>query len=143
MNEVQCLPVPREHLATVWPVVEPMLAKAVRTAPDKLTVSDVLEGAHRGIYVVWVVTIDGTITATITSRVIEYPQRRAMALDWIGGTRMKVWFSLAMRVMKEHAARNDCAHMEGYGREAWMRWLGKEGWRREYVAFRMELGDEG
>lgn len=139
MSEVQCLAVHREHLAHIWPVVEPMLAKAVLTAPDKIAVDDILAGAHAGAYVIWVVTVDGTITAAITSRVIEYPLCRAMALDWIGGTRMKVWFGLAMRVMKEHAARNDCSHMEGYGREAWMRWIGKEGWRPEYVAFRMEL----
>lgn len=139
MNEVQCLAVPRERLDTIWPMVEPMLAKAVGTVPNKFSVASVLEGAHAGAYVIWVVIVGGTITAAITSRIIEYPLCRAMALDWIGGSRMKVWFAHVMRVMKEHAARNNCAHMEGYGREVWMRWIGKEGWRPEYVAFRMEL----
>jgi hypothetical protein len=141
MSNVQCLAVPREHLDIIWPAVEPMFAKAVGTAADKFSAAGILEGAHAGTYVVWVVTVDDTITAAVTSRIIEYPLRRAMALDWIGGSRMKVWFAHAMRVMKEHATRNDCSHMEGYGREAWMRWIGKEGWRPEYVAFRMELGN--
>jgi hypothetical protein len=141
MSEVRCLPVPREHLAVLWPVVEPMLAKAVDTAAGKMSTTDVISAAYQGTYLIWVILIDEDIVASVTTRIIDYPQRRAMALDWVGGTKMRQWFTPAMRVIKEHAVRNGCAHMEGYGREAWMRWIGKEGWRPDYVAFKMELGD--
>jgi len=141
MSEVRCLPVPREHLAVIWPVVEPMLAGAVDTAAGKMSTNDVISAAYQGTYLIWVILLDQDIVASVTTRIIDYPQRRAMALDWVGGTKMRQWFSPAMRVIKEHAIRNGCSHMEGYGREAWMRWIGKEGWRPEYVAFRMELTD--
>lgn len=141
MSEIRCLPVPREHLAVIWPVVEPMLEGALKTAPGKMTTNDVISAAYQGTYLIWVILIDEDIVASVTTRIIDYPQCRAMALDWVGGTKMRQWFSPAMRVIKEHAVRNGCAHMEGYGREAWMRWIGKEGWRPDYVAFKMELGD--
>jgi hypothetical protein len=141
MKDVRCLPVPREHLATIWPIVSPMLARAVDTSPGKLSVDDIIAGAYQGSYVIWVIVVDEEIIASVTTRIIDYPKCRAMALDWVGGKRMREWFGPAMRVIKEHAVRNQCSHMEGYGREAWLRWIEPEGWRREYTAFRMELSD--
>lgn len=139
MSEVQCIAVPKEHLNTVWQVAGPMLEKAVKTAESKMDISDVLAGAHAGMYVVWLILIDREAVAAVTTRIIDYPKCKAMALDWVGGTRMKEWFAPAMRDMKEHAIRNGCAHMEGYGREAWIRWIGKEGWKPDYVTFKMEF----
>lgn len=139
MSDIQCIAVPKEHLNTVWQVAGPMLAKAVKTAEGKMDVEHVLEGAHAGLYVIWLILIDGEAVASVTTRIIKYPKCNAMALDWVGGTRMKEWFGPSMRAMKEHAIRNGCAHMEGYGREAWMRWIGKEGWRPDYVTFKMEF----
>jgi hypothetical protein len=141
MTDIKCLAVPREHLEAVWPIVRPMLEKAVKTAAGKMDIDDVLAGAQGGLYVVWLILVDGEAIASVTTRIIDYPKCKAMALDWVGGTRMKEWFGPSMRVMKDHAIRNGCAHMEGYGREAWMRWIGKEGWRPDYVTFKMELDD--
>lgn len=139
MSNVRCLAVPKTHLHAVWPIVGPMLDKAVATAAGKLDIDDVLEQALADVYVVWMVVVGDEPVAAITSRIIEYPKCKAMALDWVGGTRMKEWFIPVMRGMKEHAVRNGCSHMEGYGREAWMRWIGKEGWKPDYVTFKMEL----
>lgn len=139
MSGVRCLAVPKTHLHAVWPVVGPMLNKAVATAAGKLDLDDVLEQALNDVYVVWMVVVGDEPVAAVTSRIIQYPKCKAMALDWVGGTRMKEWFVPTMRAMKEHAVRNGCAHMEGYGREAWMRWIGKEGWKPDYVTFKMEL----
>lgn len=141
MSEVTCIAVPKTHLDAAWAVAGPMLAKAVKTAEGKLDIDDVLEGARNDVYVVWLVLIDREAVAALTTRIIDYPKCKAMAIDWIGGTRMKEWLGPAMRAMKEHAIRNGCAHMEGYGREAWMRWIGKDGWRPDYVTFKMELGN--
>jgi len=139
MSDIQCVAVPKEHIDTVWHVAGPMIAKAVKTAAGKMDIDDVLFMTHAGVYVLWLILVDGEAVAAVTTRIIEYPKCKAMALDWVGGTRMKEWFGPSMRVMKEHAVRNGCAHMEGYGREAWMRWIGKEGWRPDYVTFKMEF----
>ena len=44
-----------------------------------------------------------------------------------------------MGAMVHHAKHNGCTHMEGYGRQAWSRWLEKYGWKQDYIAFRMEV----
>lgn len=141
MAEVRCLPVTREHLPAIWPIVEPMLARAALASSGRADSSDIIAGAHKGTYLIWVVLLDGSVVASCTTRIVDYPKRRAMAVDWVGGTRMKEWLVPAMRVIKEHAVRNDCAHLEAGGRAAWAAMAKKVGWRQDYVAFKMELGD--
>ena len=56
------------------------------------------------------------------------------------------WRSTKINVMGtqavlEFAKDNNCTHLEGYGRKAWGRWLGKYGWNPEYIAYRMELNN--
>jgi hypothetical protein len=75
----------------------------------------------------------------MTTRVIEYPERKALAMDFIGGSRMKEWLPEAQRTLEKFAKDNNCLHLEGYGRKAWKRWLDKYGWKPDYVAYRMEL----
>ncbi|MGC4008870.1 MAG: hypothetical protein QM805_07765 [Pseudomonas sp.] len=116
-----------------------MLDKAVQTARGKCTIDDVLAMIKEGTYVLWVVFIDNKIVAALTSRIVDYPRRKAMALDWIGGTRMKQWFGPVHRQMVIHARHNGCTHMEGYGRTAWLRWIAPMGWTEDYTAFRMEI----
>lgn len=141
MSEIRCLAVPVAQLDAVWPKARPLLAPAVATASRKLIVDDILTEARRGVYVLWVVFIGESLVAALTTRVVEYPQRRALAIDWLGGKRMREWLAPVLHAMKGHARRNACLHLEGYGRRAWGRWLGPHGWEPEYVAYRMELDD--
>jgi hypothetical protein len=141
MTDIKCLPVPDQYIDAVWPTIEPMLARAVATANGKADTGDILDGARAGTYLLWVVLIDEVIVAAITSRIIQYPKCRALALDWVAGSKMKQWLAPSFRVMREHAASNKCTRMEGYGRDAWLKWIEPEGWSRDYTVFKMELGD--
>lgn len=136
---VVCTPVPVDQVYLVWNDVAPMLERAIKTARGKCTIDDVLAGVKNGSYLLWVVFIDDEIVAAITSRVIEYPRCKAMALDWIAGKRMKDWIETANETMVIHARHNGCTHMEGYGRPAWIRWNARYGWKEDYTAFRMEI----
>jgi len=84
--------VPEEAIGHVWKDVEGILDKAVDTVKDKSDVIDILNGVFDGTYVLWVVLDeDDKIVAAFTTRLIVYPQRKALALDWVGGTQMKEW----------------------------------------------------
>ena len=92
--------------------------------------------------VLWIVVDhdkDDDIIAAITTKLIEYPQGRSMAMDWIGGTRMKEWLPMTQEVISRYAKDHNCKYLEGYGRKGWGRWLGKYGWKPDYIAYKMEL----
>ena len=126
--------VPRQVIDIVWDDVVKILEPAVKTAKGKLSVKDVYDYISEGFYELWVVMDGKKMIAVITTRVIEYPERRALAMDFIGGTRMKEWLPEAQRTIEKFARDNNCLHLEGYGRKAWKRWLTKYGWKPAYRA---------
>ena len=124
----------------VWKDVEKILKKSVATAKDKSNTIDVLAGILNGVYVLWVVMDEeDSIIAAFTTRLLVYPQRKALALDFVGGTRMKEWNDQLIDTMRKYANELECSHLEGYGRKAWGRSLQKYGFYPEYIAYRMEL----
>ena len=117
------------------------LKKSVGTAKGKYEVDDLYDSQKMTI-VLWIVVDhdkDDDIIAAITTKLIEYPQGRSMAMDWIGGTRMKEWLPMAQNVISRYAKDHNCKYLEGYGRKGWGRWLGKYGWKPDYIAYKMEL----
>lgn len=132
-----CVPLP--VLDIVWDDAEKLLTPAINTAGGKFNANDVKQGIESGMLTLWLV-VDGTKpVAAITTRIIEYPGCRAMALDWIGGRRMKEWLPLAQETIERFAKDNGCVHLEGYGRKAWGRWLERYNWKPDYTAYKMEL----
>ena len=132
--------VPEKAIGHVWKDVEGILKRAVDTVKDKTSVIDILDGVFDGTYVLWVVlNDDDKIIAAFTTRLIIYPQRKALALDFVGGTRMNEWNDQLIDTMRKYANELGCSHLEGYGRKAWGRSLKKYGFYPEYIAYRMEL----
>ena len=135
-------PVPTDYLDVVWSSVAKVLKKSVGTAKGKYEVDDVYDGIAKDDIVLWIVVDhdkDDDIIAAITTKLIEYPQGRSMAMDWIGGTRMKEWLPMTQEVISRYAKDHNCKYLEGYGRKGWGRWLGKYGWKPDYIAYKMEL----
>ncbi len=133
---------PQDAVRMVWRDVDRVLKKSVETVKNKSDVIDILDGVFDGTYALWVVLDDdNNIVAAFTTRLIVYPQRRALALDWVGGTRMKEWADQMIDTMKRYADELGCEHLEGYGRKGWGRFLEKYNFYPEYTAYRMELSD--
>lgn len=141
MTEIVISPVPKDLVLGVWPEIDSVMRASVATTNGKFSMDDVLKGVLEDVYVLWCVFIDGELVAALTTRIIPYAERRGLALDWIGGTRMREWLPTAHEIMETHAKNNGCTHLEGYGRKAWGRWLAKYGWEPEYVAYKLELDD--
>lgn len=139
MSDLVFTPVPKHLLGLIWPKVEEYLAKAVDTAKGKLTVDDVRSGIESDLYLLWVVVDGDDIIAAITTRVINYPTCNGMALDWIGGKRIKEWLPMVNESVMDHARSNGCSHLEGYGRAAWARMIERHGWKQDYITFRLEV----
>jgi hypothetical protein len=139
--DVRISPIRPEFVDVLWPEVVRMLEPSVETSKGKFSVEDIRAEIERGELVLWVILSDKTPVAFYTTRLIEYPGRRAMAMDWLGGSGVLSWRNAALDEMEKHARANGCQHLEGYGRLAWGRILKQRGWQPEYVAYRMELTD--
>ena len=118
---MKIVPIGAPLLPQVWQHVAPLLNKAVRLSPELIRINDVYDAALQGVYLFWVALDEdkGEFVGVISTRIIDYPRRKALAMDFIGGSRMKEWLGMAQKAIEEHARRNDCSHLEGYGRRAW------------------------
>lgn len=134
-------PIRPELVDTIWPAAAEMLKPAVATTEGKVEIQDVRDQIMSGVLVLWMAWRENKPVAFYTTRIVEYPQRRAMVIDWVGGAEMRHWMDLALDTVEKHARNNGCQHLEGYGRLAWGRVLKRRGWNPEYVAYRMELSD--
>jgi len=137
--------IPKEALDVVWNDVALMIAKAVNTSSGKFHIDDVYQDIKEGNYALWLV-IDETkkenkVVAGITTRVVKYPNKKSLSMDWIGGSRMVEWMPLVMKTLTAFAKDCDCQLLEGYGRKAWIRVLKKYNWKPDYIAYKMEINN--
>ena len=99
--------IPREALDVVWQDVASMLAKAVATSNGKFHIDDIYRDIENGTYSLWLAIdkeLEGNkVVAGITTRVIAYPNKKSLAMDWIGGNRMAEWMPLAMEKLTKFA----------------------------------------
>ena len=94
-----CTAVPREAIDIVWGDVSGMLNKAIQTSKGKYHIDDIYHDLTKGYYNLWLIVDDKNgekVIAALTTRIIWYPNRKAMAMDWIGGRRMMEWLPIAM-----------------------------------------------
>ena len=135
--------IPREVLDVVWQDVASMLAKAVATSNGKFHIDDIYRDIENGTYSLWLAIdkeLEGNkVVAGITTRIIAYPNKKSLAMDWIGGNRMNEWMPFAMEKLTKFAQDCDCCALEGYGRKAWGRVLKRYNWEPDYIAYKMEI----
>ena len=135
--------IPREALDVVWQDVASMLAKAVATSNGKFHIDDIYRDIENGTYSLWLAIdkeLEGNkVVAGITTRIIAYPNKKSLAMDWIGGNRMNEWMPLAIEKLTKFAQDCDCCALEGYGRKAWGRVLKRYNWEPDYIAYKMEI----
>lgn len=140
-ERLQITVVPPAVVDVVWDDAKKMLLRAVNATQGVYDIDSVERGLATGEFVLWLV-LDGTKpVAALTTRICQYPTARGLAIDWLGGDRMREWLPMVQETMEQYARENNCTHLEGYGREAWGRWLRKYGWKPAYIAYKMELTD--
>lgn len=140
-DSIFIIPIFPDLLDAVWDDVVSLMEPSVKRSRGKFDISDVRDGIDKGVLVLWAVMDANKPVAFYTTRIVEYPRCRAMAMDWVGGKNIRSWMHKALDQMEEHARSNGCQHLEGFGRKGWGRLLRHRGWEPEYIAYRMDLNN--
>ncbi len=141
VEQLEFTAVPPSVVGIVWGDVEPMLAKAIDKSGGYYNTAVILDGICRGVLGLWVVLDDAKPIAAITTRIDKMPNATVLAMDWIGGTRMKEWLPMAQKTLERYAGDNGCTQLHGYGRKGWDRFLRNHGWKPDHIVYKMELSD--
>ena len=139
IQTTQITPVPLHAVDAVWPKVVGYMENAAAITDGKYTARDIYDDIQRGVYVLWIIVENDDIIGALTTRIVAYPNRRSMSIDWLGGTRLEELLPLFHPVMAQYAKDNKCTHLEGHGRGGWARKLRDYGWKSDYMIYKMEL----
>lgn len=131
--------VPPAALEIMWPVASKLLAPAVEFSKGRYSLREMWRELNKCALGLWVVLDGDEPVAAITTRIVEYPECRALAMDWIGGSRMDEWLPMVQKTLSRYALDHQCTQLEGYGRKGWERPLRKLGWSPDLTIYRMDL----
>lgn len=118
-------------------MVSRFLRRAIELSSGRSSEASVLYDLARDEISLWLIFVEGEPKAAATARVQDYPGKRVLTVELIGGTGMKDWLDDIVSTTADHARAMNCDGMDILGRDGWERVLAKYGGRK--VATVMEL----
>lgn len=136
---VSILPVLDGDFDEFLPIGMELIAPAVARQSENVTMQDVEDDIRGGGAIMWVVHVEDTLVAAITTCVVKHPQRNTLKIEFIGGTRMKQWMDKVMEVLSELAEKAGLSAIEADGRKGFEKYAGAMSFREIYTHYVMEL----
>jgi len=132
--------IPLDKLHLVWDTALPLLRPAVERQDD-IQLTQVVDEICSGSLLLWMVHVDEEPVMALTTRVIEYPNRKAVAIEWVSGSKMTEVMAPVLNTIERFAEAHGCDTLEGPGRPGWGRVLQAYDWKPMYTVYRKELRD--
>jgi hypothetical protein len=120
MNRI--LPVPREMLPAMWPVVVPWLTKGLAAATNS-SLPSIWQSVEGGWETVWCLFCDHDLKGAFVAGLRDDDDGRYLALYALGGSNMRAWITEVDAAMQAEARRLGVDRVRFAGRPAWLRVL--------------------
>ena len=116
-----------------------LLAPAILRQSHNVTMQDVEDDIRGGGSVMWLIHIEDTLVAAMTTVVVKHPQRKNLKIEFIGGKRMRQWMNEAIKLMKKLAIDAGLDAIEADGRKGFEKYVDASPFRSVYTHYEMEL----
>lgn len=138
-DEINVSLVPQGEVPLVWDQVKDFLEGATDRTDGRVDIYDVQDELEMGSYQLWIAfTGTGEIVGAVTTRIIEYPQRRMLHGDMAGGKGLKDWQTKMLELLDQFAKDQKCSAFEMYGRRGWEKVLKPYGWDARQTVYLKE-----
>ena len=133
-DDYELLEASSTHAWTVFDMVAPYLARAVRHADGNYTLRDIQQAVFAGRWQLWLIAKNGeSFSAAGVTQVKTLPRKRVLEIIAVGGKDMKGWLHLEPQLLKI-AKSLGCSDLELSGRKGLTRKL--RGWRTTHYVMR-------
>ena len=136
---VSILPVLDGDFDEFLPIGMELIAPAVARQSENVTMQDVEDDIRDGGTIMWVVHVEDTLVAAITTCVVKHPQRNTLKIEFMGGTRMKQWMDKAIDALSQLAKKAGLDALEADGRKGFEKYVEASPFREVYTHYVMEL----
>ena len=128
--------VDHNYVSAIWNQVEPILGKSLLTAHGRYTMKSILREIVNFEQHLWIVFDDDKkIIAALTTRFVNYPDKRLLAGQFLGGEKIMQWRDSMLETLERWAKDNNCDGVEMTGRKGFTKVLAPHGWTPEYTVF--------
>jgi hypothetical protein len=138
--------VPHEFLAEEFIRTGPLMERAAKATNGRYQVEDLFESCIDQRHVLWIAAEilpnnGREYLAVLFTRVVEYPRKRALRIEFAAGVRLAEWLGQFAQASRKAAALEGCDLLEG-GRMGWKRVLSYAGVKPTGLLFEAELTHE-
>lgn len=116
-----------------------LIAPSIARQSNDVTLQDVEDDIRGGGAVMWLVHVEDTLVAAVTTCVVKHPQRNTLKIEFMGGTQMKKWMDEAIDTFADLARRADLGAVEADGRVGFDKYVDASPFREVYRHYVMEL----
>ena len=116
-----------------------LIAPAIKRQSKNITLSDIEGDIRGGNSVMWLIYVEDTLTAALTTSVVRHPQRNTLRIEFMGGTRMRDWMSDAMKTFSDLAKKANLGAIEADGRIGFDKYVDASPFKEIYRHYVMEL----
>ena len=131
--------VPVDMIDTHWPTFGPMIEKAQKRVADQCGMDDILGWLHDGTSRLWGIYVDDNPLAAMTTADKNYPRKRVMVIEMIGGDRVDLWTEGALAELARVSRLAGYNAIETHARAGWSKLAKRYMFTPKHVAYEMEL----
>lgn len=122
-DEIRLDGIRSDDVATVWPVVAPLLSKAVKQGRGDYNMEDMFAALTEAKWQLWITHREnGYVLAAGCTKVKVYPSKKVCLIFAVGGERLDLWID-KQPILEAWAKENECTEMEIIGRKGWIKKL--------------------
>ncbi len=128
------------HIDAVWAKVRVILEPAIERSYGRWNAHALRMACLSGQQQLWVVFDDQSeIVGAVTTEFIDYPARRILAVQFLGGKDLEKWISIISERVEPWAAQHGADGVEAVAREGFWKALSKQGWKKSFQVFEKGL----
>jgi len=135
--------VPTEYINVCWPQVEEYLEGAAQYTHGRFTASNIYDRIVEDGYILWVAFEDDVILGAVVTNVLDYPQKKVLAMPYCGGVELHRWKDPMLALLRKFAAQVGCQAIEATARKGWAKVFKDDGYKEQWVTFELPLQGAG
>lgn len=143
VESYQHMMVPTSFCPTEWPNVHDILEPVVERSGGRWTMADLLLALCMGDQQLWITKdANGEIVAALTSQIVDYPSKRMLAVQFLGGKQFDDWSHDLLSMLEAFAKDAGCHGVEAVGRFGFWPFFKSRDYKKSYCTYQRELFEE-
>jgi hypothetical protein len=128
--------VPVERVREAWKEAKVHLESAIEVSHGRWQPEYVLAALVLGEQQLWVIIdSDHKVRGAVTTQAVTYPEKRMLAIHFLGGNQWDEWYDYLVDVLVKYAQDTGCNAIECVARAGFWKWFKHDGFEKTSVFY--------